>query len=144
MLLRPVDLKPATEFVQRSERQVDAQILCQQQALALSILAQIGDTGLQAGVDMRKVHRFAVDADDAAAGPQADETFHQFRPPGADEAGKAENLALPQLERGLLREAGDGKILDLQDGFPGELRVAVRIKLGHVATNHQTRHVDRL
>ena len=44
----------------------------------------------------------------------------------------------------MLREAGDGKILDLQDCFPGGLRLAVRIKLGHVATNHQTRHIDRL
>ena len=93
---------------------------------------------------MRKLHRFAVDADDAAAGPQADETFHQFGPPGADEAGETEYFALPQLEGRMLREAGDGEILDLQDRFPGDVRVAVRIELGHVAPNHQTRHIDRL
>ena len=94
-LLRAVDLKPAPEFVQRGERQVDAQILGEQKALALSILAEIGDPGLQAGVDMRKQRRLAVDANDTAARPQPDKAFHQFRPPGADKAGKAEYLALP-------------------------------------------------
>ena len=94
-LLGPVDLKPALEFVKRSERQVDAQILGQQQALTLPIFAEIGETGLQAGVDMRKLHGLSVDANHAAARSQADEAFHQFRPPGADQAGKAEDLALP-------------------------------------------------
>jgi hypothetical protein len=43
-----------------------------------------------------------------------------------------------------LREAGNRKILDLQDCVPVALRVAVRIELGHVTTNHQARHIDRL
>ena len=93
---------------------------------------------------MRKLRRLAVDADDAVAGPQAHETFHQLRPPGADKAGKAEYLALSQPERRLLREPGGRKIFDLQDCFSGSPCVAVGIKLGHVATNHQTRHIDRL
>jgi hypothetical protein len=44
---------------------------------------------------MRKQRRLAVDANDTAARPQPDKAFHQFRPPGADMAGKAEYLALP-------------------------------------------------
>src|SRR5450432_1158922 len=44
----------------------------------------------------------------------------------------------------MLCEAGDREILDFQDGLPAALRVAVRIELGHVATNHQARHLYRL
>src|SRR5450755_383207 len=44
----------------------------------------------------------------------------------------------------MLCEAGDREILDFQDGLPAALRVAVRIELGHVATNHQARHIYRL
>jgi hypothetical protein len=52
-----IDLQATDELAERGERQVDGQVLGQEQALALTVLGQIGDARLEARMHVGKLNR---------------------------------------------------------------------------------------
>ena len=80
----------------------------------------------------------AVDPDGAAVpGHGAEEVFQNLRPAGAVQTGNAQDLALVELEAGLL-EAGvlAGQMLDLQNHLAGDI-VLGREAVGQLPAHHQ-------
>lgn len=121
-----IDLEEATEFLQRSKREIDTQILGEQQSLALAVFAQINDPGLQAVFGLGEMHRFTEMADRAPPGPQAKHALHKLGPARADKTGKTEDFAFAQAETGILRITGNGETLHLKN----RLTLAASVPVG--------------
>ena len=86
----------------------------------------------------------AVQADAALAGPEAGDAFHEFRAAGADETGETEYFAAVEREARVARVAGDREVGHFEHGLGMGAAAPVRVKLGHVAADHEAGHVHRL
>ena len=77
--------------------------------------------------EMRHLTRVWIGAEDGA---------HQLGPPGAGDAGKADDFARVQFEGDVVHELGPGDVLDLQQDLAGS-RIPLGIDVLQVAPDHE-------
>lgn len=142
---RPVSIwNRRLNFFQRRKREIDPQILGEQQPLPLTVFAEVNDAGPEAVLRLGEVHRPAKVTHRPTPGPQAQHTLHQLRPARPHQPGKTEDFAFAQAETGILRITGNVKMLHLKNRLALAAGVPVGIEFRHIAPHHQPRHIGRL
>ena len=85
--------------------------------------------------------RDAVEANLAAALPQAEQRFEELGTAGAHQSGEAQDLARPHAEAGVLGVACSAEMGHLEGGRVGRDGHARRVQGEQVAPDHQARHI---
>ena len=139
--LGAIDERPAAKFFKRRQRQVGRDRLLEQQAFALAVLGEIDGSGAHAGAGVGPALGDAVEANLARALAQAEQGFEQLGAARAYQSGKAQDLARPHAEAGVLGVARGAEMGHFEGRRVGRDGQARRVQGEQVAPDHQARHV---